>query len=82
VSQKLIFSENVFLSGDILNIKGDHPCRKPFIRISVLRILKKKGGNFLFLLIIFLMLTAGCAAQHKYKKYKPIPCPCEKENKK
>ena len=44
--------------------------------------LKKRGRNILFFLIILMILTAGCAAQHKYKKYKPIPCPCEKENKK
>lgn len=35
------------------------------------------------LIIIFLMiaLTAGCATQHKFKKFKPVPCPCETENK-
>jgi hypothetical protein len=32
-----------------------------------------------FLLIV--ILSSSCAAQHKYKKYKPIPCPCEKDNK-
>jgi hypothetical protein len=77
-----MLSENVLLSGDILNIMGNHPCRRSFIRADFSRIQKKKGTNFLFLLIMFLILTAGCATQHKYKKYKPIPCPCEKENKK
>jgi hypothetical protein len=43
---------------------------------------KKNGNKFLYILIMLLILTAGCATQHKYKKYKPIPCPCEKENKK
>lgn len=40
-----------------------------------------KGINFLGILLFILILTDGCATQHKYKKYKPVPCPCEKENK-
>ena len=77
-----MLSGSVLLSGDILNIMGNHPCQRSFFRADFNRTQKKKGNNFLFLLIMFLILTAGCATQHKYKKYKPIPCPCEKENKK
>jgi uncharacterized lipoprotein YajG len=40
-----------------------------------------KKANLIVIISVVLMLIAGCATQHKYKKFKPIPCPCEKENK-
>jgi large-conductance mechanosensitive channel len=50
-------------------------------RIGDLCIFRTKAINFLILMFLIFIITAGCATQHKYKKYKPIPCPCEKENK-
>jgi hypothetical protein len=77
-----MISENFLLPGDILNIKGNYPGREPLISVTAQQTHKKNGNKFLYLIIMLLILTAGCATQHKYKKYKPIPCPCEKENKK
>jgi hypothetical protein len=30
------------------------------------------------LMLALLIVSAGCATQHKYKKIKSVPCPCEK----
>jgi hypothetical protein len=46
--------------------------------------MKKNNAAVYVMLIIILLttsLTAGCATQHKFKKFKAVPCPCEKENK-
>jgi hypothetical protein len=59
----------------------NHLYFKPQIKISILRKSEKKANNLFVMALIILIITAGCATQHKYKKYKPIPCPCEKENK-
>jgi hypothetical protein len=39
-----------------------------------------KDFNHLIILLLIVLVTAGCATQHKYKK-KAEPCPCEKANK-
>jgi hypothetical protein len=59
----------------------NHLYCKPQIKISILRKSEKKANNLFVMALIILIIAAGCATQHKYKKYKPIPCPCEKENK-
>lgn len=51
------------------------------VRISFLEKVGLKGTSILITLLLILFFTAGCAAQHRLKKYKPVPCPCEKENK-
>jgi hypothetical protein len=40
-----------------------------------------KKSNLLVIIPLVLLLLAGCATNHKLRKYKPVPCPCEKENK-
>jgi len=60
---------------------GHHLSRKLQIKISILRKPEKKANNLFVMVLLILIITAGCATQHKYKKYKSIPCPCEKENK-
>jgi hypothetical protein len=39
------------------------------------------GAIILIIIPLLFILIAGCATQHRLKKYKPVPCPCEKENK-
>jgi hypothetical protein len=51
------------------------------VKISFLKKSEKKANNLFVVILLILMIAAGCATQHRYKKYKPIPCPCEKENK-
>jgi hypothetical protein len=59
----------------------NHLYCKPLVKISFLKMSEKKANNLFVVILLILMITAGCATQHRYKKYKPIPCPCEKENK-
>jgi len=40
-----------------------------------------KKTNLLITIVLLLLVTYGCAAQHKYKKIRAVPCPCEKENR-
>ncbi len=53
-----------------------------FHKINRWKIHNIKGINYLVIMFFVVAITAGCATQHKYKKFKPVPCPCEKENKK
>ena len=39
-----------------------------------------KNLNFIITMVLMLLISAGCATHHKYKK-KAEPCPCEKTNK-
>jgi hypothetical protein len=76
-----MFDKEALHSGDCLKKMENHSSPKPLVRISFLRKPKTKGNSYLILIFLVLIITAGCATQHKYKRYKPIPCPCEKENK-
>jgi len=46
-----------------------------------IRLIKTRISAMILIFGLLLILSAACATQHKYKKYKAIPCPCEKENK-
>ena len=48
---------------------------------NFMRKIRAKSFRTLIIIPLILIFLAGCATQHKYKKYKAIPCPCEKENK-
>jgi hypothetical protein len=50
-------------------------------KLNFMRKINTKSSNILIIISLLLILIAGCATQHKLKKYKPMPCPCEKENK-
>jgi hypothetical protein len=81
VPQRLRFDTEVPDSVDSMKKMENHSFLMPQVKISFLRKFEKKGISFLVHILLILMITAGCATQHRYKKYKPIPCPCEKENK-
>jgi hypothetical protein len=76
-----MFGTKVPDSGDSVKKMGNHLSRKPEIKISIMRKPEKRANNLFVMVLLILIITAGCATQHKYKKYKQIPCPCEKENK-
>ena len=76
-----MFDSKVPDSDDSVKKMGNHLSRKLQIKISILRKPEKKANNLFVMVLLILIITAGCATQHKYKKYKSIPCPCEKENK-
>jgi hypothetical protein len=76
-----MFDTKVPDSSDSVKKMGNHLSRKLQIKISILRKPEKKANNLFVMVLLILIITAGCATQHKYKKYKSIPCPCEKENK-
>jgi hypothetical protein len=76
-----MFDKKIPDSGDSVKKTGNHLFRKPQIKISILRKSEKRANNLFVMALLILIITAGCATQHKYKKYKSIPCPCEKENK-
>jgi hypothetical protein len=76
-----MFDKKVPDSGDSVKKMRNHLFRKPQFKISILRKSEKRANNLLVMALLILIITAGCATQHKYKKYKQIPCPCEKENK-
>ena len=75
-----MFDKKVPDSGDSVKKMRNHLFRKQ-IKISILRKFEKRANNLFVMALLILIITAGCATQHKYKKYKSIPCPCEKENK-
>ena len=75
-----MFDKKVPASGDSVKKMRNHLFRKQ-IKISILRKFEKRANNLFVMALLILIITAGCATQHKYKKYKSIPCPCEKENK-
>lgn len=75
-----MFDKKVPDSGDSVKKMRNHLFRKQ-IKISILRKSEKRANNLFVMALLILIITAGCATQHKYKKYKSIPCPCEKENK-
>jgi hypothetical protein len=75
-----MFDKKVPDSGYSVKKMRNHLFRKQ-IKISFLKMSEKKANNLFVVILLILMITAGCATQHKYKKYKSIPCPCEKENK-
>ena len=52
-----------------------------FMGNKFMRKAKAKVINKLIIIPLVLIFLSGCAAKHKYKKYKAVPCPCEKENK-
>jgi hypothetical protein len=76
-----MFDTKVPYLGDSVKKMGNHLSRKLQIKISIVRKPEKKANNLFVVVLLILIITASCATQHKYQKYKSIPCPCEKENK-
>jgi hypothetical protein len=81
VPQRLRFDTEVPDSVDSMKKMENHSFLKSSVKISILKKSEKKANNLFVMVLLILIITAGCATQHRYKKYKPIPCPCEKENK-
>jgi hypothetical protein len=52
-----------------------------FTRSGFQRKLRVVICNYLIIILLIMIFSAGCATSYKHKRLKEIPCPCEIENR-